>query len=71
MSKNFIILIEENDSADKFQFALQHDNVDHTIEIINDGDEYIYEFTIDLVYRHHISFIIETRNIKTLDFISS
>jgi hypothetical protein len=71
MSKKFIILIQENDSADKFQFALQKDNVDHTIDIINDGDEFIYEFTIDLVYRHHIAFIIETRNIKTLDFISS
>jgi hypothetical protein len=68
---SFIILIDNDDDAEKIELAMNQNNILFDIEIIKDKSELIYEFTINLIHKKYVLFLIKDKNINVLEFISN
>jgi hypothetical protein len=70
MNYSFVILIEHDDDAEKFERCMMQHSIGLEVEII--GDKHlIYEFTINDENRIAIDLIIKHNNIAILNFKSN
>jgi hypothetical protein len=65
----FVLLIENDENALKFELAMKETNIDFDMEIIEHELEFIYEFTLHST-EEDIFFIIKSKNISVLEFTS-
>jgi hypothetical protein len=65
----FVILIQDDVNALKFELAMKEHNIDFNMEIIEHELDFIYEFTLHST-EEDIFFIIKSKNISVLEFTS-